>query len=71
MSKPTTDSSLDVRHIPLSYHKEDSDASATRLVVALYPDWQTSEGKIEFVRFTDGITNTVRSRDAEIVESRH
>lgn len=47
------------RFIPLSYNHADSQASALRLVLALNPDWEHGDGKIEFVRFTDGITNTV------------
>lgn len=31
-----------------------------RLVLSLFPQWQHEEGKVEFIRFTDGITNTVR-----------
>lgn len=47
------------RYIPLSYTHADSHASALRLVLALNPDWEGPGNKIEFVRFTDGITNTV------------
>ncbi|KZF26504.1 kinase-like protein [Xylona heveae TC161] len=46
-------------HIPLTYNIADSQASALRLVLALYPQWEHEEGPIEFVRFTDGITNTL------------
>ena len=49
------------RYIPLSYNHADSQASALRLVLTLNPEWAQSDGKIEFVRFTDGITNTVRT----------
>jgi hypothetical protein len=28
-------------------------------VQTLFPEWERAEGKIDFVRFTDGITNTV------------
>lgn len=49
-----------VRYIPLSYNQADSQASALRLVLAINPQWKDAEGNIEFVRFTDGITNTVR-----------
>jgi ethanolamine kinase len=48
-----------LRYIPLSHNSADSQASALRLLFALFPDWETSEGKVELVRFTDGITNTV------------
>lgn len=48
-----------LRYIPLSYSPADSQASALRLILTLNPDWEGPENKIEFVRFTDGITNTV------------
>ena len=51
--------SKQLRHIPLSYNNADSVPSALRLVLTLYPDWERAEGEIEFIRFKDGITNTV------------
>lgn len=48
-----------LRHIPLSYNNADSQTSALRLVLTLFPDWEHGDGKIEFIRFTDGITNTL------------
>ncbi|GLA26191.1 hypothetical protein CBS147321_4880 [Aspergillus niger] len=48
-----------LRHIPLSYNHADSHASALRLILTLNPHWEGSDNKIEFVRFTDGITNTL------------
>lgn len=50
----------DIRHIPLSYENANSDASALKLVFALHPDWEHEEGEVKLIRFTDGITNTVR-----------
>ncbi|KAF2460893.1 kinase-like domain-containing protein [Lineolata rhizophorae] len=47
------------RHVSLTYNNADSRATALRLVLALRPEWQLWEGPIEFVRFTDGITNTL------------
>ena len=47
-----------VRFIPLSYNQAESQTSALRLILTLRPQWE-HEGKIEFVRFTDGITNTL------------
>lgn len=47
------------RYIPLSYNHADSQTSALRLVLALNPDWEGPGNNVEFVRFTDGITNTV------------
>jgi len=52
-------SAPDIRHIQLAYDHSNSDASALRLIHAIVPEWKTSEGEIEFVHFTDGITNTV------------
>lgn len=48
-----------VPSIPQTYTNDDSDASARRLILALRPEWSSSTSKIEFVRFTDGITNTL------------
>lgn len=48
-----------LRYIPLSYSPADSQSSALRLILTLNPDWEGPGNKIEFVRFTDGITNTV------------
>lgn len=50
----------DIRHIDLSYDNADSHRSALDLVLSLFPEWSTSRDTIEFVRFTDGITNNVR-----------
>lgn len=47
------------RCISQSYSHADSQASALRLLLTLNPNWEGPENKIEFVRFTDGITNTV------------
>lgn len=49
-----------LRRISLSYDNNDSRASALRLILTLKPEWEQSSATIEFVRFTDGITNTVR-----------
>ncbi|KAJ5894023.1 hypothetical protein N7495_005714 [Penicillium taxi] len=49
----------DLRYIPLSYNPADSQASALRLILTINPDWDGPNNKIEFVRFTDGITNTL------------
>ncbi|OLN92881.1 Ethanolamine kinase 1 [Colletotrichum chlorophyti] len=48
-----------VRSLPLSYDSEDSEQSATRLILTVRPDWAADDSHIEFVRFTDGITNTL------------
>ena len=54
-----SNASSDIRNISLSYNNADSQTSALRLVLTLYPDWEHGDGAIEFIRFTDGITNTV------------
>ncbi|OCK88438.1 ethanolamine kinase-like protein [Cenococcum geophilum 1.58] len=48
-----------VRHIALTYAHTDSQNSALQLIFALKPEWRESQETIEFVRFTDGITNTL------------
>lgn len=48
--------------LPLSYSPANSDESAARLVYSLLPEWNPAKGGrgIKLVKFTDGITNTVR-----------
>lgn len=48
-----------VRFIPLTYDSQDSQNSALKLIHTLLPDWTSEDSNIEFVRFTDGITNTL------------
>ncbi|RDL41988.1 Kinase-like protein [Venustampulla echinocandica] len=48
-----------VRFIPLSYNQVESQTTALRLILTLRPEWEHNGGKIEFIRFTDGITNTL------------
>jgi ethanolamine kinase len=48
-----------IRYIPLSYDSATSEESALRLVLSIRPDWQSPDSNVEFVRFTDGITNTL------------
>ncbi|KAK6843173.1 kinase-like domain-containing protein [Apiospora arundinis] len=45
--------------IPLSYDTENSENSALQLVTALRPNWAEPGAKVEFKRFTEGITNTL------------
>ncbi|KAL9597264.1 MAG: hypothetical protein Q9219_005245 [cf. Caloplaca sp. 3 TL-2023] len=47
------------RKLPLSHNSADSQASALRLVLTLFPDWEKADGRIEFIRFKEGITNTL------------
>ncbi|KAF8429720.1 kinase-like domain-containing protein [Tirmania nivea] len=46
-----------IKYIPLSYNPHNSQSSATHLVLTLFPDWEVKD--LRFVRFTDGITNTL------------
>ncbi|KAK1828255.1 ethanolamine kinase 1 [Podospora conica] len=48
-----------IRYIPLSYSSSENNESALRLVLAIRPEWAEPDANIEFVRFTDGITNTL------------
>lgn len=51
-----------IRYIPLSYTSAGgggANDSALRLVLAIRPDWAGPDSNVEFVRFTDGITNTL------------
>lgn len=49
----------EIRHLPLWYDSADPDGSARQLVLALRPEWASLDSSIEFVKFTDGITNTL------------
>ena len=53
----------EIPYLSLSYSNADSQPSALRLILTLFPDWEHSDGKIEFIRFKDGITNTVGLHD--------
>jgi len=46
-------------YINLAYDPANSDKSAKALIYALRPDWESSDGDVEFVRFKEGITNSV------------
>ncbi|KAM0520211.1 hypothetical protein ACHAPE_003491 [Trichoderma viride] len=46
-----------VRFLPITYDGSDSQESALRLIQSLFPQWTRDD--IEFIRFTDGITNTL------------
>ncbi|RPB24454.1 kinase-like protein [Terfezia boudieri ATCC MYA-4762] len=46
-----------IKFIPLSYNPHNSQSSATHLILTLFPDWEVKD--LGFVRFTDGITNTL------------
>ena len=46
-------------HISEYYDNSNSHTSALHLVLNIRPDWRETKDTIEFVRFTDGITNTL------------
>ncbi|KAG0639714.1 kinase-like domain-containing protein [Tuber brumale] len=48
-------------NIPLSYSVANSQTSASQLIYTLFPEWAPERGGrgLKFVRFTDGITNTL------------
>jgi ethanolamine kinase len=48
-----------IRYINQTYNTTDSHNSALKLILTLRPEWRESKDTLEFVRFTDGITNTV------------
>lgn len=45
--------------LPFSYDSSDSQGSALRLIHAVRPEWDSPASNVKFVRFTDGITNTL------------
>ncbi|KAL8695825.1 MAG: hypothetical protein Q9224_003131 [Gallowayella concinna] len=59
MSTPKSNDRSNSQKLPLSHNSADSQASALRLVLTLFPDWEHTEGKVEFIRFKEGITNTL------------
>ncbi|KAI5795155.1 kinase-like domain-containing protein [Geopyxis carbonaria] len=47
--------------IPLAYNPANSQTTASHLIYSLFPEWTPAKGGrgVKFVRFTDGITNTL------------
>lgn len=43
--------------LPLTFVPADANTCATHLILTLFPDWNPAD--LDFVRFTDGITNTL------------
>ncbi|KAK6530169.1 hypothetical protein TWF694_003536 [Orbilia ellipsospora] len=43
--------------LPLTFSQADANACATHLILTLFPDWDPAH--LDFIRFTDGITNTL------------
>ena len=50
---------IQIRFIPQAYDEYDGEASALRLLYALYPDWASRPGSVKIKAFTEGIMNTV------------
>ncbi|KAH8675863.1 choline/ethanolamine kinase [Xylariales sp. PMI_506] len=48
-----------IRYISLDFDGDECEASALQLVTQLRPDWKSPDSRIEFKRFTEGITNTL------------
>ena len=48
-----------IRALPLSYSHNEPEASARKLSYALFPEWETDEGEVEFIPLKEGITNTL------------
>lgn len=46
-----------VRFLPITFDSSDSQESGLRLIQSLFPHWARDD--IDFIRFTDGITNTL------------
>ncbi|KAF2667474.1 kinase-like protein [Microthyrium microscopicum] len=47
------------KYIDLAYDHANSDESALKLVATLFPDWASQKDTVQFIRFKDGITNTL------------
>jgi len=47
-------------HIDATFNNKNLEESAIELVYRIQPKWRAAPGKLEVVKFTDGITNTVR-----------
>ncbi|KAH7017827.1 kinase-like domain-containing protein [Ilyonectria destructans] len=48
-----------VPFLPLTYDNNDSQNSGLKIILTLAPDWTSEDSRVDFVRFTDGITNTL------------
>lgn len=53
----TTSSQL--QHLDLTFDSKDLDQSALSLAYRIQPKWREAPGRIEIIKFTEGITNTV------------
>ncbi|KAF4993488.1 hypothetical protein FDECE_13388 [Fusarium decemcellulare] len=58
----TSPPNIEFGHVPfldLAYDSNDSQNSARKLILTLMPEWASEDSDVDFVRFTDGITNTL------------
>src|SRR5579871_6093651 len=51
------DSEEGLTFLPLTFVPADANTCATHLILTLFPEWNA--GDLDFIRFTDGITNTL------------
>lgn len=56
---PANGSLPQLRQIDLAFDNNNVEDSAYELVYRIQPKWRETPGKVEIVKFTDGITNTV------------
>lgn len=61
----------DLKTLNVAYEPSRSDESAREVIFALHPEWRTSEGEVEFVRFKEGITNNVSTRNPILLLAPH
>ncbi|KAF3922447.1 hypothetical protein AA313_de0206686 [Arthrobotrys entomopaga] len=57
MASVTTTEEEGLTFLPLTFSQADANACATHLILTLFPDWDPAH--LDFIRFTDGITNTL------------
>lgn len=55
----TSGHSSPLLHLDATFNNKNVDESAIELVYRIQPKWRSAPGKLEVVKFTDGITNTV------------
>ena len=51
-----------LQYIDLTLDNRNVNESASELAYSIHPEWREGPGKIEIIRFTNGITNTVSPR---------
>lgn len=61
----------ELTYLQLSYDPSRSEESAREVIFALNPEWETSEGEVEFIRFKEGITNNVCRSSSDACALRH